>query len=347
MNLSIAAKFGMFTLATVALLAACDNGPTVDTAPPTIASVTPTGTTVAKTVGKISVTFSEAMDTSVTAGVIVFTLPTTGAPAITAPTWSADKKTLSVTIPALTANTDYKFNVTALAKDVAANKFVPGTVGYPFKTAADVITGNTVNVSASADGAIVKDIDGNPTGTPPVAGPVFQLYPLATDLAGADTRISMRVGNNNDDAVGRGAMRFPMTGVTLSKVTKAELIVTEYKLEGASAWARGLSVEGTDFGTGIGESNGGAASDAALDFDAAAIGAAVAGGTTDPGALGKVTLDVTTYVKGLAAGKSADLRLKFGGEQTVVPGTNSSVRFYSTDATDATVRPVLKLTVTP
>jgi Bacterial Ig-like domain len=344
MNLTIAAKLGFPALALAAALVACP-GPEADVTAPLISSVTPTGVTVAKSVGKISVTFNEAMDTTVTAGVIAFTAPATGAPAITAPAWSADKKTLSVTIPALTASSAYKFNVTALAKDVAGNKFAPGTAGYSFTTAADVVTGTAVNATAVSDGAIIKDIDGNPAAVPPVAGPIYQFYPLVTDGAAADSKISMRVGDVADDAVGRGALRFTLpAGVTSAQVLKAELILTQYKLEGVGAWARGLSAEGTDFAAGIADTNGPAASDAGVDFEAAAIGAASAAVTTEPAAGAKVTLDVTAYVKSLAAGKPIDLRLKFGGERTAATGANSGVRFYSADAPDAATHPVLKIT---
>jgi hypothetical protein len=355
MNLSIAAKLGLPALALAAALVACPDTtvPTGDTVAPTIASVTPTGTTVAKAVGKISVSFSEAMDTSVTAGVVAFTLPATGAPAITAPTWSADKKTLSVTIPALTASTNYKFNVTALAKDVAGNKFVPGTAGYSFTTAADTVVGGTLyTANTSSDGTVLKAF-ATPTG--------YAFYPTAADLAAPDTdlsavdrRTSMRVGNVNGDSVGRGVMRFALPSAVVTagatKVNKAELVLTQYKVTASpatGAWASALNVEGLNFA--------GAAAGANVEADfgegtSAVVATAAntfAGPSVNPGDSKTITFDVTAYVKAQLTNTkaNADFRARFATEAAATGAAQSDVRFYTNDA--ATGKPVLNITVAP
>jgi hypothetical protein len=266
-----------------------------------------------------------------------------------------------VTIGALSAGTAYKFKVAGTVKDKAGNLLDAPTTTKPTEFAFSTATGagqTTQSLATDFDGTIIKDLDGNLSDVPAPVVPdptvKFAFYPLSTDSATSlvqaekDRKISMRVGNVNTDSVGRGVLRFNIpTTVNLAKVAKAELIVTEYKLEGTSAWVRQLFVEGVAFGTGVATTQGTVTSDAGVDFGAPVIGAAISGGTTDPGVGGKVTFDVSSYVQGLAATTPADFRLKFGVEQTVVPGANSGVRFYSNDALDAAVRPVLKLTINP
>jgi hypothetical protein len=315
----------------------------LDTTAPTISSVTPSGMAVNKTTAKISVTFNEVMNTSFTAGIISFTLPVSGAPAISSPTWSADSRTLSVTIGALAASTAYKFKIANTAKDVAGNVLAISSE-YGFTTAADPVL--ITNLMPSSNGSVIKDFDGYPTATPPLPGPNYQFYSQLSDPS--STIISLRVGNGDSDFVSRGLLRFALpSNVLASKITKAELILTEYKLEGTGAWSRGLYVEGVDFGADVATSSGGGSSDAGVDFEAGAL-STVSAGTTDPGLDGKVTIDVTAQVKSNAvAFKPIDFRLKMGGEATAIPSVNSGVRFYGTRASDSNVHPILRLTFLP
>jgi hypothetical protein len=316
---------------------------TVDKTAPMISTITPSGTAVNKTTAKISVTFNEAMNTSFTAGIISFTLPVSGAPTISNPTWSADSRTLSVTIGALTASTAYKFKVANTAKDISGNALVNSSE-YGFTTAEDPIL--TTNLMPSSNGSVIKDFDGYPTATPPLPGPNYQFYSQLSDPS--STIISLRVGNGDTDFIGRGLLRFMLpSNVLASKIIRAELILTQYKLEGTGAWSRGLYVEGADFDADVAGSSGGGSSDAGVDFESAPL-STVSAGTTDPGLDGKVTIDVTAQVKSNAAVfKPADFRLRMGGEATLIPSVNSGVRFYGTRASDSNAHPVLRLTFSP
>jgi hypothetical protein len=353
MNLSIAAKFGLPALALAAALVACPQPDPVVTKTTFTVSPIDKATGVLET-SKVVLTYTAAMadaaKTSVTLKDGTTVVPST-------PVWDAAKKVLTVTPTSTLGFSRVISVVVAAAKDGAGGDVDAKTTTFTVK--AGTTTGQTTqSLATDFDGTIVKDLDGNASDVPAPAvidaTVKFAFYPLSTDSATSaiqsekDRKISMRVGNVNNDSVGRGVLRFTVPAtVNLAKVAKAELILTEYKLEGTGAWARGLTVEGTDFGPGVATSQGVATSDSGVDFSAAAVGAAVSGGTTDPGLEAKVTLDVSAYVQALPAAKIADFRLKFGTEQTVVPGTNSGVRFYSNDAIDATVRPVLKLTINP
>jgi hypothetical protein len=223
MNLSIAAKFGLPAFALVGVLAACTPPePTVDTTPPKILSVSPTGTSVAVATNKISVNFDEEMDPSVLTGVISFTLPATGAPTVSAPVWSNGNKTYSVTLSALTAPKDYKFKVANTVKDKAGNKLA-AAAEYGFSTVVATNTGAqpTADVAANINGFYKPD-------TSALVGP--------TGVAGI--RVGYTVGAlGAPDGIGKAFYSFNLpASLTVAKIKSAKLTLvnTPTVLEGAN-----------------------------------------------------------------------------------------------------------------
>jgi Bacterial Ig-like domain len=347
MNLSIAAKFGLPALALAAALVACPK--TEEVVAKTTYTVVPANaaTGVLET-ANVVLTFSAAMPDTAKSAV---TLKDGTAAIAATSTWDATKKILTVDPTAALGFSKVITVAVAATKDAAGVDVDAKTTSFTVK--AGTTPGQTTqSLATSVDGTIVKDIDGtlaNPAAVPPVVavpGPLFQLYPLADAPTGDDTRISFRAGNNNDDSVGRGVLRFalPAPAVASNKLAKAELTLTVYKLQGTGAFARGFFIRGVDYGPAVGADT----ADTKIDFEAAAANSFTGPIGADPALGSTVTVEVTAYVTAqLAAGKPIDLRAEFGTERTTATGPDSSVRFYTNDATNAAVRPVLKLTINP
>ena len=363
MNLSIAAKFGLPALALVAALAACTPPEVVETTPPTISSVSPTGSVVDKTTSKISVTFSEEMDSSITANVIKFIAPIP-APAISAAAWSNGNKTYSVTIGALAAAKKYDFQVATVVKDKAGNALAAAG-NYSFTTKADTVPGSTVtNAVLEASGTLFDDVNGAAAVVGPPAkaatapGKSF-IDSSVTDVNPQLQRFRMGTGT---DGTARGALRFsiPASIPATATVSDAKLTLTYFSQEKTpftvlNAAPDGLFLEGADFGPAL---------DGSSDFGS--VAAPATGKTSVATAYGAdnatVTVDVTGLVVakvGAAGTRNVDLRLRFpknfdgaftgaaanyGDDAFITGNTNksNSIRIYAKGVT--TKQPVLVIT---
>jgi Bacterial Ig-like domain len=334
MNLSIAAKFGIFALSTVAVLASCDNGPApiVDTTAPTIvaSSVTPTGTAVAVSTNKISVTFNEEMDPSVLAGVISFTLPTTGAPTVSAPAWSNGNKTYSVTLSALTAPTNYKFKVAGIVKDKAGNKYIPGTTEYSFST---VTTTPPTGLQPTAD--VAANINGfyKPDASP-VQGP--------TNFAGIRVGYTVDGVTGAPDGIAKAFYSFNLpAGLTTAKIktVKLTLVPTPTAAEGATG-------DGTNL-FGIGNVRVESLVYAAATLSAADFASAGTLPVNITSNTGFANIDVTAAVKADVTGGRAKSQFRASlVEPAVRPTKGSFVRLGSTSAPAAN-QPTLVIEYNP
>ena len=363
MNLSIAAKFGLPALALVAALAACTPEPVVtDTTAPKIDSVSPTGFVVDKTISKISVTFSEEMDASITANVIKFTAPIP-APAISAPAWSNGNKTYSVTIGALAAAKKYDFQVTTVVKDKAGNALA-ATGNYSFTTKADTVPGSTVtNAVLEASGTLFDDVNGAAAVVaPPKAATAPGKSFIDSSVTDPNPQLQRFRMGTGTDGTARGALRFsiPASIPATATVSDAKLTLTYFSQEKTpftvlNAAPDGLFLEGADFGPAL---------DGSSDFGS--VAAPATGKTSVATAYGAdnatVTVDVTGLVVakvGAAGTRNVDLRLRFPknfdgaftgvaanyGDDTFITGNtnkSNSVRIYAKGVT--TKQPVLVIT---
>ena len=362
MNLSIAAKFGLPALALVAALAACTPQPVgSETDPPTISSVSPTGTLVDKATNKISVTFNEEMDPSVTANVIKFTAPTP-APAISAPVWSNGNKTYSVTIGALVAKQKYDFQVATVVKDKAGNPLAAAG-NYTFTTKDIVVGSLTANGVLEASGTLFDDLNGAAAVVaPPKAATAPGKSFIDSSVTDANPQlVRFRMGTGTDGTA-RGALRFsiPASIPATATVSDAKLTLTYFSQQKnpftvLNAAPDALFLEGADFGPAL---------DGTSDFGGVAVPAtgkiavASAYGVDN----GTVVVDVTSLVVskvGAAGTRNVDLRFRFpknfdgaftgtalnyGDDAFIIGNTNkdNSVRIYGKGVTGK--QPVLVIT---
>jgi Bacterial Ig-like domain/IPT/TIG domain len=300
---------------------------TLDTTAPTISSVTPSGTAVNKTTAKISVTFNEVMNTSFTAGVISFTLPVSGAPAISSPTWSADSRTLSVTIGALAASTSYKFKIANTVKDLAGNQMVTASE-YGFSTTPDTTSYSqpTADVQANINGFYKGDASG-------IVGP--------TNVAGLS--VGYTVGaTGTPDGIRKAFFSFNLpANLPVSKIKSAKLTLVN-----TPTVSEGVQGDGTNvFGIGnvrIESIVYGAAILGAADFTSAGtspVNIAALSGLTN--------IDVTAAVKADVTALRAKSQFRVSlVEPAVRPAMGSWLRLGSTIAPAAN-QPTLVLEFNP
>ncbi len=362
MNLSIAAKFGLPALALAAVLVACPTEqPVVDTTAPKVESVSPTGTLVDKATNKISVTFNEEMDSSITANVIKFTAPTP-APAITAPVWSNGNKTYSVTIGALVAKQKYDFQVATVVKDKAGNPLAAAG-NYTFTTKDIVVGSLTANGVLEASGTLFDDLNGAAAVVaPPKAATAPGKSFIDSSVTDANPQlVRFRMGTGTDGTA-RGALRFsiPASIPVTATVSDAKLTLTYFSQQKTpftvlNAAPDALFLEGADFGPAL---------DGTSDFGGVAVPAtgkiavASAYGVDN----GTVVVDVTSLVVskvGAAGTRNVDLRFRFpknfdgaftgtalnyGDDAFIIGNTNkdNSVRIYGKGVTGK--QPVLVIT---
>jgi hypothetical protein len=326
MNLSIAAKFGIFALTTVAVLASCDNGPTqvVDTTKPTITSPTADiASPVAPAAGSVSIVFSEAMKSTETIKAI------TVAPVLAGVTVSsADNKTFVIKPPASgwAPLTTYTVTVAVGAQDAAGNPLAAAKT-FKFTTDKAGVVGTVKNATLTSDGNIAYDF---PVVTP--AAPAKYAF-NATSVSKPGT---FPVGNFNG-AVSRGVLRFDLpVGVTAGNIKSAKLILNQDSVSGTPFTdLGGIQVKGVTFAADPGTN----AKNEYLAGDGAGVDGIVNAG--------KISADVSAYMTGLTT-TTADFVVRFKTEPADAGAgykASTYVRFSSLEVADLTLKPVLEITL--
>ena len=152
----------------------------VDNSAPIVSSVSPNGTDEAINTNALSITFSEAMDTTISGGEPVGSVSLS--PSVTSLTfqdWSVDGKTANYTLSGLSGSTTYTCNISGF-RDAVGNEMAAVTSGNTFTTKAEpvstyaltVINGtDTTNAGPYAAGAVITIT----AGTAP-AGQVFDKW---------------------------------------------------------------------------------------------------------------------------------------------------------------------------
>jgi Bacterial Ig-like domain len=331
MNLSIAAKFGLPAIALAAVLVACPTEtPIVDTTAPQFKSSVPANDTTAIAANvAIKIVFDEAMNKTATQGAVTFSPAVTPASFV----WGNGDKELTINPPAAGWGTSASYTVTigAGAKDVAGNSFVavpPKT--FKFK-ATPVVVGGTRTFISSNDGNIAGDY-------PAVSTAASVLTSFTFNATSPSVPGTLAVGNIFD-GVSRGAVRFALTGVTPAQITKATLnldIPAANVVGTPLITLGGLQIKGVSFGTDIATDG----VDAKADFQTGDAGAADVAVTNN-----KVSVDVTAYVKTLAAGGNADFIVRFKTEPATKGAytAGQSLRISSLETATAANKPTLEI----
>ncbi|WNY29187.1 hypothetical protein MmiEs2_14100 [Methanimicrococcus stummii] len=126
-----------------------------DTTKPTVISVNPDGSGIAITTNSLSITFSEAMNTST--GYTKFVTLDNGATVNGVGTWSLDGKTVTYDLSGLTYSTTYNYTITGF-KDLAGNTMNPSINAFDFTTVPDTTNPTIISVDPHGTGiAVTKD----------------------------------------------------------------------------------------------------------------------------------------------------------------------------------------------